>query len=405
MAQMKYHFKSTQRNASIISIACLLFFVVYSLYFFIGYQSDLVALSRFLESSEPSTPESLLSHAWWGGLISAILCLVPAILLLRCLHFPLRFKALALLPSFVVLGLITGMSPSTVNASEISIPLVSTIALTIVSLIAIFLSQLFHEDKGEHGPLTNYLSPNIFILCIGAFFSISITNTDRELHLQLEAARQAFKGNYEAIGEIFVGETTTNTNITALQILALSKRGEMPKRLFEIDHLAGSFSLMPDSTPSSLLYQSPHVLYSHLRAVPIGFKGDVTTFLEKALERKKSVMRIESGVYRYCRHQKPLVDYYLCALLLDRNLTRFVAELPQYYNLSLSLPRPYAEAIAIYRTSLPSEAQGLYTDELTESLFNQYQTLRSSYPDNAMIQRKEALRAYKGSYWNYYFFR
>ena len=127
MAKVNYHFKSTQRNASIISFLSVLLFVIYSFVLFICYQSDIVALSHFIESDFVSpSPEAISEKAWAGALLTTLLCLIPALLLLRCIHFPLRLKALALFPSYIILGLITGIAPHSVDSFESEIPIIST---------------------------------------------------------------------------------------------------------------------------------------------------------------------------------------------------------------------------------------------------------------------------------------
>ena len=46
---------------------------------------------------------------------------------------------------------------------------------------------------------------------------------------------------------------------------------------------------------------------------------------------------------------KSVADYYLSSLLLDRHLDEFVANLPEYYNITDdTLPRHYKEAVALY---------------------------------------------------------
>lgn len=405
MAKVNYHFKSTQRNASIISFLSVLLFVIYSFVLFICYQSDIVALSHFIESDFVSpSPEAISEKAWAGALLTTLLCLIPALLLLRCIHFPLRLKALALFPSYIILGLITGIAPHSVDSFESEIPIISTTLFSIVTFVAIVLSQLYHEDRGEHFPIANYLAPNIFISCLGILFAMSVTNGDRKLHLQLELSKQMLFGNYEAGIKLLSGETTSSNNIIALQVFALSKQGEMPERMFQIEHLAGSTSLIPDSTPSSLIYQSPELVYAHLGVVPINYKGDATLFLKKALEIKRGRMKLEDGVYKYCHHVKPLIDYYLCALLLERNLSQFIQDLPQYYYLDQSLPRHYREAMVLH-DYLHHETKRQYCDDVADSLFCDFQTLYYKHADNASVQRKECVNSFRGSYWNYYYFK
>lgn len=401
---MKYHYRSTQRMASTITVICFLLFVAYSISLFIGHQSHMVALANFVANGcATDVAHDTASAVWIAALLGTLLCIIPALFLLHALHFPICMKGMAFLPSYVVLGLMTGICPRSVEAVENDIPVIGAIVLLLVSAAAIFYSQVYHEDRGEHAPLSSYLGGNVLLACLGMAFCMSLTNTDRQLHLQQPLAQTVHRRDYTLANSVSPGETTSNNTITALRALALSKQGLMADRLFSIRGLHGSRSLLPDSTPSALIYHTPRMVYNHLRAIPVNFNGDAASFLQRAVERRECALRDSSATHADSLGARPLMDYYLCALLLDRDLPSFAKALPRFYAQGTSLPRHYQEALALYHAE-DSSATSFAQDSIMDSLYREYCHLRSSAHANPTLQRKLCVEAYPSSYWNYYFF-
>ncbi len=390
--------------ASIITVICLLLLIAYSISLFVRHQSHIVALANFIASGcDTDVVYDAASSVWIVALLGTSLCIIPALLLLRALHFPIRMKGVAFLPSYVVLGLMTGISPSTVNATENDIPIFSGIVCLLLSAVAILYSQVYHEDRGEHAPVFSYLGGNVLLSCVGMVFCVALTNTDRELHLQLSLAQTVHRKDYSFANSIPEGETTTNNSITALRVLALSKQGGMADNLFSIRGLNGSRSLLPDSAPSALIYHTPQIVYGQLQAIPVNFNGNVRSFLHKAVERRMVILQDTATTQADSLRARPLMDYYLCALLLDRDLPSFVNELPRFYNQDAVLPRHYTEALSMYYAE-DSVAVRFAPNPYMDSIYNDYMKLKQSNADSPLIQRKACMEAYPNTYWNYYYF-
>lgn len=399
---MKYHYKATHYKANFLSSVCFILFILYSVLLYINHQYGIVALTYFIES-DFAVSSTYHSSDWVSALLGTLLCSIPALILLRCLHFPLRLKGLAFLPSYIILGLITGISPTSVTSSEVNVNIVPAILLLLLSGILIFLSQIYHEDRGEHAPVPNYFAPNIFISCIGMLFCIMLTNSDRQLHLQLAMADGIHRNDISLLEELPSGETTSNNTITSIQVLHFSRQGVLADRLFTLPHLKGSTSLLPDTMPSSLVYHTPTLVYGHLQAVPVGNFNSATDFLGKALSRRLAILEGEGTTYADSLKARPLVDYYLCALLLDRKLKEFSSELPMYYDTNAILPQHYQEALALCRF-MGIDTTPMTSDSAMDSTFADYNALQKEHSDFSTIQRKECTMSYPHTYWNYYFF-
>lgn len=402
---MKYHYQSTQRMASMITMVCFMLFVSYSIFLFKGCQSEILALANFVAKGGDTNVANYGTEfaSWTATWLGTLLCSIPALLLLYSLHFPICMKGMAFLPSYVVLGLMTGVSPSSNDAWENDIPLVLAILFLIVSAGAIFYTQIYREDKGEHAPVFHYLGGNILLMCFGMMSCMSLTNTDRHLHLQLHLAKAVLRNDYVLADAITPGETTTSNNITSIRVLSLSKQGRLADDLFSIHGLRGSCSLLPDSTPSTLIYHTPQLIYNELQAVPVNFHGEVTPFLQKAVERRLCALRDSAATHADSLKSRPLMDYYLCALLLDRDLQSFIKVLPKLYANSDTLPRHYREALAIYYAG-DSLSVRFAPDISTDSIYNDYRRLKNSVYDSPLLQRKACVESYPHTYWNYYHF-
>lgn len=402
---MKYHYQSTQRMASIITMICFMLFVSYSMFLFKGCQSDILALANFVAKGTGTDASTYGTEfaSWTATWLGTLLCSIPALFLLYSLHFPIYMKGVAFLPSYVVLGLMTGVSPSSTNAWENDIPIFLTMLFLIVSAGAIFYTQIYREDKGEHAPLFHYLGGNILLMCFGMMICMSLTNTDRHLHLQLHLAKAVLRHDYILPNTIMPGETTTSNNITSIRALSLSKQGRLADDLFSIHGLRGSCCLLPDSTPSALIYHTPQLIYNQLQAIPVNFKGNAVAFLQKAVERRMCILRDSTVTLADSLKARPLMDYYLCALLLDKDLSSFIKTLPKFYMHGETLPRHYREALAIYYADDPLSVRMAF-DASMDSMYVDYLQLKHSVNDNPVLQRKICKESYPDTYWNYYFF-
>lgn len=399
---MKYHYNTTQRKATFLTIVCFVLFVAYSVFMYLKHQSGIVALTYFIESDLEVSLASY-SAAWISALLGTFLCIIPAMVMLGWFHFPLRLKAVAFLPSYIILGFLTGISPASVTSTENEIPVISFIALLLLSIVSIYLALIVHEDRGEHAPTPNYLTPNLFISCLGMFFCVLLTNTDRQLHVQLSMAESIHKNDYAALEKLPLGETTSNNTITSMQVYALSKKGELADRLFSLPYLKGSGSMLPDTVPSALVYHTPSIIYGHLRAVPVGARPSAKAFFEKAVSRRSAMLADTLATSEDSVLSMPLMDYYLCALLLDKELERFVVELPKHYTPGEPLPVHYAEALALC-DALEMPTTPFALDTTYGNRYNKYQELKLMHKDDVAVQRKSCVHEFPDTYWNYYFF-
>lgn len=93
-------------------------------------------------------------------------------------------------------------------------------------------------------------------------------------------------------------------------------------------------------------------------------------------------------------------DYALCASLIDRNLDRFVEQLPRYYRIDEKLPRYYREALVLYN-HLRSNPKVLYHDSVLDTDYADLQALEKRYPE-PKARQMAVFNQYEDTYWYYY---
>lgn len=398
---MKYHYKTTQYKASFLTVICFILFVSYSFLLYIKHQYGVVALSYIVES-ELLTSDIADSATWISAMLGTVLCSIPAIVLLSTLHFPLPMKALAFLPSYIILGFLTGISPSSVSATKNELHLLMPLLMLLVTTFLILFSQAYHENRGEHAPIFNYLGINVLVSCVGMLSCIALTNTDRQLHVQLALADAMYRNDTLKMESILKGETVSNNNITAIQVFDLSRKGVLADKLFSINGLTGSESILPDTMPASLVYHTSSMVFEHLSVDPGCDSLCVPDLLEKSL-LEKMTLGTDSISSADTETLGVLTDYYLCSLLLDRELKRFSSALSMYYDKGHTLPLHYREALCLIGSDTAGQHIVHVPDSVMYARYSDYMKMRQSLEEIPAVQYKECASAYPGSYWNYYF--
>lgn len=183
---------------------------------------------------------------------------------------------------------------------------------------------------------------------------------DATLRLELTTARAIRRGDYGAVLRPAVRDSRESCLLTAERAYAVSHLpGGLGEHLFKfpldccsatagradtsVSGLPPSECLLPRRADSArtLLRQADMEAHIGLRRA----EGEAAVdYLARAAGRRP--------------HTKAAVDYYLCALLLDRNIEAFAGELPRFYVVSDStvLPFFYREALIVNVRRHPAAA-------------------------------------------------
>lgn len=379
--------------AGLMTWICLLFFILFAMYFYMYQQRDVIALVHFIKSQGDTA-----QYRFIPALLGMFLSLLPSFILLKLLHFSLKMKAAAFLPSYVLLGLISSTSPAA-GSNVLHTPMFQAIVMIVISALIIIVAVTRYSDSSEHGQFQKYLYTNVLITCLGLLFTIDLSANDRLLHSQLQTERLASQGDWKGVLSSANDPTCQNRNITAMHVLALSKQGILADELFTVPGLESSQSLLPDTTEAVRLYGADSIVYCWLGAVPARDSHlTVHRFLEKALQRRLKQRQDTLYTQHESIRTKVLADYYLCSLLLDRRLNEFVSQLPRFYHINDSLPRHYREAYVMYQRRAKNIDKPLLDEATTES-YQDFLKIMSENKHNKNQQRKACLDMYDGTYW------
>lgn len=357
-------------------------FVVFTFCYLYYLQGDLLALTQKRLSHGPAT-----YHPLAGALVLTALLTLLQYFVARHIRMAHALHAVTYAPSVILIGLITSATDS------LSVTwMVSSIILLCLCGGACWISrQIDESDMPASARLIRIWMPNLWIFIL-LFTFVGITgNTDECLHYELKVGRLLNEKRHQQALEIGKKSLTTSRRLEALRAIAMNR--EIGNKLFEYPVLHGSYSLMLYPADSARTLYTPDSLYRYFRCYP----------------RNATPTRYYHYIATHphtTAHSDIAREFYLCALLLDKQIDRFALEISDFYNLSdstLQLPKYYAQALTLYR-HIRTHPVITYNDAaMTENLNDFLRTARSTTIPNT---RKSVTRLeYGNTYWWYYFFQ
>ena len=200
-------------------------------------------------------------------------------------------------------------------------------------------------------------------MCI-MFLFVGLTTTSNDVfHYRMRMETMMLRGEYGKALRVGERSLSTDSSLTMLRAFCLSHEKKLGEHFFDYPVCGGSESLLPNKTGTvSLMFPSDSIIYlSKTRA------------------------------YR--------ADYSLMRLLLDKNLGKFVCELPKHYKTNESLPRHYREAVVIYINSTDSGNVSVKDDAMLTD-YNDFMKMCDAKNGNISQIRD----VYGKTYWYYYYF-
>lgn len=372
-----------RRTARILTVACGLLFSVFSIVYLSVFQKDVV------EALHYSLAQGKTVYAPW---ISAVL-ITLILLVLRWginafvkLEGPL--KTLSYFPSCLLLGVLTDVGHGVYHGEGISgewswlLPLL-LVLYVVVGLLLARAMRLWVNPELEDGVIVN---TNLLILFVLFLMTSCIGNSNVHFHHELQVEEALRKQDYPQARLVGKKSMDPSRNLTALRAYAMSREGTMGEYLFQYPQLYGAAGLLMGTSNETALRLNADSLYTYLGAKP--------SLGEPAMHFFQRICQEESGNYT-------TLDYYLSALLLERELERFVQAFDELYTVKDSVPEYYQQALFLYGKMNPALSTQDLTDEFMEEAWKAYMT------------KKEELAGMKGegnwmrrefgdTYWWYY---
>lgn len=376
---------SYKKVARILTVACGILFSVFCFVYLFLLQKDVVGALRYPFAH---------GRTHYSPVIGAVIITIVLLIFrweingLMGLKGPVR--SFSYFPSCLLLGVLTDIDYSIFHGGNIEnkwlwlLPLL----LLIYVVITFTLRRVFRTWLEEECPILMLVNSNVAILTLLCLMTVCIGNTNVNFHHELAVEQAIQNHEYAAARQVGVKSLETTRTLTALRAYAMSLDGTLGDHLFEYPQYYGVNGLMFEPHSQETLCLNADSLYLYLGAEP--------RKEERTIDYLSRICRNETGSHA-------ALDYYLCALLLDKNLNGFVSALDAYYLEQDTLPRHYREAVAIYKHTHP----GYFTemeDPLLVQQLDEYFSYQKEFT-SSIEEKNRMRREYGKTYWWYYHYQ
>ncbi len=381
---MIYNNYVPQKTAGLIRFSCGLLFMAFTFSYLYCIQGDLLAEAQFVFSKGVTTYSVLL-----GALvITLVLQVLQWLVCLVVRGIPDKWYAVSYFPSFLVLAMITDVNSDVFDSFSFG----SWAWIVPLALLLFVAFILFIRKRAKTGDMSecmisvnlwpNYLILFVMILCVG-----SIPNTSDVYHYELKTERLIIDREYEDACKVGLKSLVSSRRLTELRAYALATRGKLGENLFDYPQYYGTAGLLDVSDTSAYDRLSSRDICASL--------GFVCGRSVKTFDRY-----IELAVKEDTLRRLPLGDYFLCYLLLKKDLPTFRKALSDYYIIDQSLPKNYKEALLI-DYDLSSDSIPEYADTVMISELREYKLMNEVLTDR--VERVNRTRRKFGTtFWWYY---
>ncbi|MCM1311899.1 MAG: DUF6057 family protein [Bacteroides sp.] len=319
--------------------------------------------------------------------ITVVLQILQWLVCLIFKGFPDKWYAISYFPSFLFFSIITDVNRNVFDSfSWGSWKWFAPLALLLFVLFALFIKKRSGAEDSS-SLISMSLWPNFLILLVMILCTGSIPSTTDVYHYELKTERLIMSGEYEEACKVGAKSLASSRRLTELRAYALAARGELGEKLFDFPQYYGANGLL--DVCDSL---------GHYRfdcrdiCASLGFRcgKSVKTFGRY----------IELAVAADTLQRQPLGDYYLCSLLLDKDLSTFEKELSRYYAPDQFLPKAYKEALLI-NYDMSSDSIPQYADTVLLAGLREYRQMKEELSD-ARERVNRTRRKFGKTYWWYY---
>ncbi|WP_018710272.1 DUF6057 family protein [Phocaeicola barnesiae] len=367
-------------------VGCGLLFSIFSFVFLYVFQRDV------LEALHYSLAHGKTVFAPLGSAIVITLVLI----LLRwgvnsLLGLKGNIRSLSYFPSFLVLCALTGIGRDVYLSDYHSYwTWLMPLLLVLFAAVGFWLRHLFRNKLNEEGSVFSLVFWNVFILLAMCFMTVSISNTDRTFHHELQMERALRHKDYNEALKVGRHSMEASRTLTALRAIALTRTNQLGDKLFEYPQYYGSDGLFFANDSTTQLRYTNDSIYYLLGVRP--YAG------ESRMEFLYNICQKETGRFT-------ALHYYLAALLLDKNLKDFAKEISDVYEVEDTLPRYYREAMLLYQQEI-KDTTSLWkaSDSVMIHRYKAFQELhrggQSDVPEINHIRKD-----FDDTYWWYFYYQ
>ncbi len=361
-------FSQKNQTAYSVRIVCGLLFILFCAIFLYLKNSQLEALQHLLSEGKTS-----YSPIWGTAIITLILCILQVIVsyLTRFVDY---VHALSYFPSILILAFITDKDRNMYQSEHMENWGWIFLGSIFIYAILIWINRKWLPhfiNKANFPNLASRLWPNILIFILLSVTTLCLSPINIPFLCETKMESLIRQGHYSEASKIGKKNFITSRELTALRAYTLSRTDTLGSCLFEYLQPYGSDGLLlnPKTQTTSMKAEE---LYSYLGTSPQTGETNLHYF--------SRICHTETGNH-------PALDYYLCALLLEKKLNSFAKELHNFYEINELLPKHYKEALILYRHR-HGEYEMPFDATKMEQEYQQFLTNRNDY---------------RNTYWWYYF--
>lgn len=374
-----------ENAARILSVSCGVLFVLFSFLYLYKIQGEMLAEAQFVFSKGVTTYSILIGAI----VITLILSLLQFVVQLIA-KIPTRWYSLSFFPSFLILTILTDINRKVFDDFTFGAWIWIVPVLLAVYILAIYWLKKIPESNSdkEHGNIYALLWPNYLIFLAMCVVTGSLQGAPDVYHYELRTERLILDGKYEEALTVGKKSLSSSRRLTELRAFAMAKNGQLGESLFEYPQYYGSAGLLDINDT-----------LSHYRLSVQEICRSLGAYCGKSIKTTDEYLNLM--IDNDTTSSQPLGDYYLCTLLLKKDLKTFASTLPEYYHNSDSLPKAYGEALLL----LPDSCGSLkaMADTTLISKYKKYNLLKSEYK-NPIERINKARRNFGKTYWWYYDF-
>lgn len=372
-----------RRGTTFLRALCAVLFILFSFFYLYDYQADILSVTQHVLSGGVTHYDRTIGAV----LITLVLGLLQLVIY-AFIRLDGNFHALTFFPSFLLLGILTDVSPNLEEESYIGhwywiFPLLMIVYFGVAWMCRQIESMRL---RSKSVGVVSLIWVNLLFMVALMLMTCSIGCSDRLFHHRMRVENLLLAGNFDEASRVGITEHKTDSSLTFLRIYALSKNHQLGECLFEYPLIGGSEVMLPDHRNVKLMMVPETDVYKELGV-----------FFNKKMHPTDYFVRLHSTKWA----TKASHDWLLCAYLLDGNIDAFANALPKYYLIDSSLPKHYKEALTLYSRRSPHPSV-VYKEPVLEADYDDFTALRRRNKDVTL--RNNKLRdTYGKTYWYYYY--
>lgn len=373
---------SYKRAARILTVACGLLFSSFSFVYLYVFQKDLLGALHYSLSQGKTHYSPLV-----GAIIITLVLLIFRWGINGLMGLKGPVKSLSYFPSCLLLGVLTDVDDSVFHEGSIAdkwmwlLPLLLLIYIGVVyTLRRVFRYWLNNEDS-----VTGLINSNLGILMLLCLMTSCIGNSNVNFHHELSVEQAIRDKDYAVARRVGYKSLETSRTLTVLRAHALSLEGTMGEYLFAYPQNYAADGLLFEPHSQEALRLNADSLYAYLGAKPRAS--------EKTLDYLERICHDEIGKHT-------ALEYYLSALLLDKELDKFATEFDLSYFDQDTLPRYYREAIILYKQTHPAYPHEI-KDTVMVKRFEEFNEMQKGFT-SSVEEKNRMHREFGDTYWWYF---